>query len=227
MDELIYQAKKGIIEYYNESKFQIEIDCQEVLEGLRKRNKDTKEALKQFEDLIAKNESIFEEAMKSLNDSIQSAQELIKRHIQSTIYFKRTDLRSIENADDDEDDSNDEEDGSSDEEEQVGVEVDAQDGSSEKEEEEDIVDQDDGEDDSINEEETMDQEEDGSSNEEEDNKKFVGVFVHANWFLSANQVNFIKLKLLKEELTKDIQLSLDEVTLERIFYNIEYMSNLK
>ena len=64
-------------------------------------------------------------------------------------------------------------------------------------------------------------------NEEEANKNVLGVFFHANCFLSANQVNFIKLKLLKEELTKDIQLSLDQVTLERIFYNIEYMSNLK
>ena len=143
-----------------------------MLDELRKRNKDTQEALKQFEDLIAKNESIFEEAMKSLNDSIQSAQELIKRHIQSTIYFKRTDLLPIETESEDEED----------------------------------------------------QEEDVSSFKEEANQNVVGVFFHANWYLSSNQINFIKFKFLKNELTKDIQLSLDEVSLKNIS-NIKLIYN--
>ena len=122
-----------------------EIDCQEVLEDLRQQNKDTKAALKQFEDLIKQNESVFEEAMKSLNDSIQSDSGLIKSHIQSTIYIKRKDVRRIHD------------------------------------------------------------------------KYVAGVFVHANWFLSPNQINFIKIKLLKVEMTKDILLCLDEVAFELIF----------
>ena len=157
MDELINQAKEGKIQYYNESKFRLEIECQEVLEELRKKNKKTKGALKQFEYLIEENKNIMNEAMKSINDSFSAHEFINKRHIQSTIYFKRTEVRWIESDDDQ------------------------------------------------NKEETMDQD------EEEAKKNVVGVFVHANWFLSANQLNFIKLKLLKNNLTKDIQLSFDQV----------------
>jgi hypothetical protein len=37
-DELIYQSKKGIIDFYDDTKFdQLEIDCREVFERLRQK----------------------------------------------------------------------------------------------------------------------------------------------------------------------------------------------
>ena len=39
----------------------------------------------------------------------------------------------------------------------------------------------------------------------------VGVFVHLAWFLKQNQIDFIKKTLMKEELTKDLQITLNEV----------------
>ena len=71
MDETIGYAKKGFLDYYDVAKFQFEIDCQEVLEELEKRNKDTKAALKQFEDNLELNESIYRKAMKNFNDFIK------------------------------------------------------------------------------------------------------------------------------------------------------------
>ena len=160
MDETIGYAKKGFLDYYDVAKFQLEIDCQEVLEELEKRNKDTKAALKQFEDHLELNESIYLKSMKNLNDFIKenpnlnnlSATELIQRFIQSTLYLRRKDIRV------------------------------------------------------------------------EANKHVVGLFFHANWYLSLNQINFIKFKLLKDELTKDIQLSLDQVFLKNIS-NIKLIYN--
>ena len=180
MDETIGYAKKGFLDYYDVAKFQLEIDCQEVLEELEKRKKDTKVALKQFEDNLELNESIYRKAMKNFNDFIKenttldnlSATELMQRFIQSTLYLRKKDIDPFLFGEDDGEES---EEGVSD---------------------------------------TIEQEEDGSSNVV--GKNVVGLFFHANWYLSSNQVNFIKIKLLKNELTKDVQLFLDEVTYRNI-----------
>ena len=100
MDETIGYVKKGFLDYYDIAKFQLEIDCQEVLEELEKRNKDTKAALKQFEDNLELNESIYRKAMKNFNDFIKenpnldnkSQTELMQRFIQSTLYLRRKDI---------------------------------------------------------------------------------------------------------------------------------------
>ena len=39
----------------------------------------------------------------------------------------------------------------------------------------------------------------------------IGVFIHLAWFLSQNQIDFIKKTLMKEELTNDLQITLNEV----------------
>ena len=158
-DEKIGLAKKEMLDYYDVTKYELEIDCQEVLEELRNKNKDYKAVLKQFEDLLELNESIYRKAMQNFNDFIKEnndldhlcANDMMQKFINSTLYFKSKDNR-------------------------MGYP------------------------------------------EDEANKKVVGVFVHANRFLSSNKLNFIKIKLLKKELTKDIQLSLDEVNVKNKFF---------
>ena len=98
-DELIYQAKKAIMDYYDDTKFQLEIDCQEVLERLEKNQKDTTDVLKQFEDLIKRNNDVYETVMNQFNQFIEnieenllnqmSLKELMDKFIQSTIYINR------------------------------------------------------------------------------------------------------------------------------------------
>ena len=58
-DELIYQVKKYIMDYYDIAKFDIEIDYQEVLEEMSKANQDSKEALKKFVELLGINDSVY------------------------------------------------------------------------------------------------------------------------------------------------------------------------
>ena len=115
MDETISFVKKGFLDYYDIAKFQLEIDCQEVLEELE----NTKGVLKQFEDNLELNESIYRMAMKNFNDFIkenpnldnQSQTELKQRFIQSTLYLRRKDINPELFGEDDDDTTDQEEDG--------------------------------------------------------------------------------------------------------------------
>ena len=99
-DELIYQVKKYIMDYYDIAKFDIEIDCQDVLEEMRKANQDSKEALKKFEDLLQINANVYRQSMDKFNELVgnlenianKSKDELIRMFIKSTFYFKRNDI---------------------------------------------------------------------------------------------------------------------------------------
>ena len=156
-DELIYQAKKGIIDFYDDTKFdQLEIDCQEVLERLEKNQKDTTDVLKQFEDLLKRNNDVYEMVMNKFNQFTESTElnlinqigfeELMDRFIHSTVYINRKSFSTCK-----------------------GKRWDSEDG--------------------------------------------VGVFIHFDWRLTSNQLNYIKFSMLRDELTKDIKLCLDEVNI--------------
>ena len=158
-DELIYQAKKAIMDYYDDTKFQLEIDCQEVLERLEKNQKDTTDVLKQFEDLLKRNNDVYETVMNQFNQFIEnieenllnqmSLNELMDKFIQSTIYINRKTFSTkkwIRNRE-----------------------------------------------------------------QRWDSEDGVGVFVHFGLHLTPNQLNFIKVCMLREEFKKDIKLCLDEV----------------
>ena len=158
-DELIYQAKKAIMDYYDDTKFQLEIDCQEVLERLEKNQKDTTDVLKQFEDLIKRNNDVYETVMNQFNQFIEnieenllnqmSLNELMDKFIQSTIYINRKTYKNL-----------------------------------------------------------------GPIYEKRwDSEDGVGVFIHFGFHLNSNQLNLIKLIMLREEVKKDIKLCLNEVNI--------------
>ena len=160
-DELIYQAKKAIMDYYDDTKFQLEIDCQEVLERLEKNQKDTTDVLKQFEDLLKRNNDVYETVMNQFNQFIEnieenllnqmSLNELMDKFIQSTIYINRkTHITYTEST-------------------LFKPRWDSEDG--------------------------------------------VGVFIHFGFHLNSNQLNLIKLIILRDEFTKDIKLCLNEVNI--------------
>ena len=91
-DELIYQVKKYIMDYYDIAKFDIEIDCQDILEEMSKANQDSKEALKKFVDLLQTNHSVYRQTMDKFNEFLvnlenianKSKDELIRMFIKST-----------------------------------------------------------------------------------------------------------------------------------------------
>ena len=160
-DELIYQAKKAIMDYYDDTKYQLEIDCQEVLKELEKNQKDTTNVLKQFEDLIKRNNDVYETVMNQFNQFIEnieenllnqmSLKELMDKFIQSTIYINRKTYatKSWE----------------------------------------------------------------GIHEQRWDSEDGVGVFIHFGFHLNSNQLNLIKLILLRDEFKKDIKLCLNEVNI--------------
>lgn len=146
---LISEVKQAILDCYDETKYRIEIDCQEVLEELRKRNQDTKLVLNRFEHSLELNENHLNEALNRFNEFIKNPDnlanktkpELIKTHVHSTIYLKYKDIRKEE------------------------------------------------------------------AYEDEAN---VGMLFHFDWFINKNQINFIKVKMLKRKITKNIEFCLDE-----------------
>ena len=102
-DQLIYETKIAIMDLYDDTKYAIEIDCQEVLNKLRDQNKDTKEVLSQFEGLLKQNNNIYEQTMLRFNAYIENVEEeylasktkedLIKSHVHSTLYLVKKDLQ--------------------------------------------------------------------------------------------------------------------------------------
>ena len=162
-DELIYQAKKAIMDYYDDTKFELEIDCQEVLERLRQKDNDTTKCLKQFIDLLKQNNDVYEKVMNEFNQFIDSTEEnllnqmsfkeLMDQFIKSTVYINRithlTNIRSI----------------------------------------------------------NMNFKQRWAS---EDG---VGVFMQFDFHLTPNQLNFIKIHMLRDEFKKDIKLCLNEVNI--------------
>ena len=160
-DELIYQAKKAIMDLYDDTKFELEIDCQEVLERLEKNQKDTTDVLKQFEDLIKRNNDVYEMVMNKFNQFIEnieenllnqmSLKELMDKFIQSTIYINRK-THATESS---------------------------------------IT----------------------YCKQRWDSEDGVGVFIHFGLHLTPNQLNLIKVIILRDEFKKDIKLCLDEVNM--------------
>ena len=161
-DELIYQSKKGIIDFYDDTKFELEIDCQEVLERLEQKQKDTTNILKQFVDLLKRNNDVYEIVMNQFNQFIESTEEnllnqsslneLMDQFIQSTVYISR--ISHLNNA------------------KSYQLKWGSEDG--------------------------------------------VGVFIHCDYRLTPNQLNFIKVRMIRDEFNKDIKLCLDEVNFENI-----------
>ena len=103
-DELIYQVKLYIMDYYNIAKFDIEIDCQEVLEEMSEANQDSKTALKKFEELLQINDGVDRQTMNKFNEFLvnlenianKSKDELIQMFIKSTFYIIRKDILIVE-----------------------------------------------------------------------------------------------------------------------------------
>ena len=177
-DQLICETKIAIMDSYDDTKYKIEIDCQDVLKSLSDKNKDTKDVLKQFEHSLKLNEDIHNHTMLRFNDYIANEEnlenktkaDLMKIHMHSTLYLIRKDMRK-------------------------------------KSEFNQTIEED-------NEDETI--EEEGG----------VNALFHCNWFLDENQINYFKVRWLKRELTKDINLCLNEVNYKlKYFFKITFVFN--
>ena len=173
-DELIYEAKKAIMDFYDDTKFQLENDCQEVLERLKKKQKDSTKVLKQFVDLLKRNNDVYEIVMNKFNQFIEhteeilvtqsSFKELMDRFVQSTFYINRkTHISKIwRNIN-------------------FRVRPKLQ-----------------------------------VHQQRWDSEDGVGVFIYCDFHLDPNQLNFIKVCMLRGECKKDIKLCLNEVNFENI-----------
>ena len=92
------------MDYYDIAKFDIEIDCQDVLEEMSKANKDSKETLKKFEELLQINDGVYRQTMGKFNEFLvnlenianKSKDELIQMFIKSTFYIIRKDILIVE-----------------------------------------------------------------------------------------------------------------------------------
>ena len=109
-DILIEAVRQGITEYYDIVKFDMETDCQDVLERERVKRKSTRVTLRKFESLMQQNELILNSALDTFNAFFDNHKEtsmlanqnpfdLIQSFIQSTIYIQRIHLRQADKFD--------------------------------------------------------------------------------------------------------------------------------
>ena len=68
MNELIGKTKIAIIDYYDDTKYAIENERQEVMMDMQSKNQNTDQVSKDFEKLLKTNESLLDSALKRFNN---------------------------------------------------------------------------------------------------------------------------------------------------------------